>query len=62
VDVFVPECQYLHAGPKFTARMRQWSQALAIPADALTILLEILKLLGTLALIMVTALILLMAG
>jgi len=62
VDVFVPECRYLQAGPKFTARMKQLSQALAIPADTLTVLLEILKLLGTLALILVTALILLMAG
>jgi hypothetical protein len=62
VDVFLPECQYLHTGPKFTARMKQISQSLAIPADALTVLLEVLKLLGTLALIVVTALILLMAG
>jgi hypothetical protein len=62
VDVFLPECHYLHAGPKFTARMKQLSQALAIPADAWTILLETLKLLGTLALIAVTALIMLMAG
>ena len=62
MDVFLPECRYLHAGPKFTARMKQLSQTLAIPADARTVLLEILKFLGTLALIMVTALILLMAG
>jgi len=47
---------------KFAARMKQLSQALAIPADATTVLLEILKFLGTLALIVVTALILLMAG
>jgi hypothetical protein len=42
--------------------MKQLSQALPIPADALTVLLEVLKLLGTLALIGVTGLILLMAG
>ena len=47
---------------KFTARMKQVRQALAIPEDAGTGLLEILKFLGTLALIMVTALIMLMAG
>jgi hypothetical protein len=62
VDVFLPEYRYLQAGPKFTARMKQLSWALAIPAEARTILLEVLKLLGTLALIVVTALILLMAG
>jgi hypothetical protein len=62
VDVFLPECRYLQAGLKLTARMKHWSQARAIPAEARTILLEILKLLGTLALTMVTALIMLMAG
>jgi hypothetical protein len=62
VDVFLPECQYLHPGLRFSARIKQLSQALTIPADAMTVLLEILKFLGTLALIMVTALIMLMAG
>jgi hypothetical protein len=42
--------------------MKQLSPALAIPEDALTYLLEVLKFLGTLALIGVTALIMLMAG
>ena len=42
--------------------MKQLSPALAIPEDAMTYLLEILKFLGTLALIGVTALIMLMAG
>jgi hypothetical protein len=42
--------------------MKQWTQGLAIPEDAGPCLLEILKFLGTLALIMVTALIMLMAG
>jgi len=62
VDVSLPECPYLHPGLKFAARMKQLSQALAIPEDAMTYLLEILKFLGTLALIMATALIMLMAG
>jgi len=62
VDVFLPEYRYLHPGLKFTARIKQLSSALAIPEDAMTVLLEILKFLGTLALIMVTALIMLMAG
>ena len=62
MDVSLPECPYLHPGIKFTARMKQLSQALAIPEDAMTVLLEILKFLGTLALIMATALIMLMAG
>jgi hypothetical protein len=42
--------------------MKQVSQALAIPEDAMTYLLEILKFLGTLGLILATALIMLMAG
>jgi hypothetical protein len=62
VDVSLPECTYLQPDLKFTARMKQLSQALAIPEDAMTGLLEILKFLGTLGLILVTALIMLMAG
>ena len=62
MNVSLPECPYLHPGLKLTGLMRQWRQTLAIPADAATGLLEILKFLGTLALILVTALILLMAG
>ncbi|MDP3182811.1 MAG: hypothetical protein Q8M54_08355, partial [Desulfobaccales bacterium] len=62
VDVFLSECQYLHAGPKFTARIKQWRQALALPEDASAFLLEILKFLATVALIMVSAVIMLMAG
>ena len=62
VDVSLPECPYLQPDLKFTARMKQLSQALAIPEDAMTYLLEILKFLGTLGLILVTALIMLMAG
>ena len=62
MDVSLPECPYLQPGLKFTARMKQLSQALAIPEDAMTGLLEILKFLGTLGLILVTALIMLMAG
>jgi hypothetical protein len=62
VDVFLPECPYLHPGLKFTARIKHVRDALAIPADAMTVLLEILKFLGTLALIGVTAWLMLMAG
>jgi len=42
--------------------MKQLSQALAIPEDAVTGLMEILKFLGTLGLILVTSLIMLMGG
>ena len=61
MDLLLPE-SYLHPDLKVTARMRQLSQALALPADATTYLLEILKFLGILGLIMVTVLIMLMAG
>jgi hypothetical protein len=62
VDVSLHECPYLQPDLKLTVRMKQWSQTLAIPADAGTCLLEILKFFGTLGLILVTALIMLMAG
>ena len=62
MDVSLPECPYLNPGLKFAARMKQLSQAFAIPEDARTYILEIAKFLGTLALIMTTALIMLMAG
>lgn len=62
MDVSLPECPYLQPDLKFAARMKQLSQTLAIPEDAGTYLLEILKFLGTLGLILVIALIMLMAG
>jgi hypothetical protein len=62
MDAYLPAYQELHPGLKFTARLKQWSQTLAIPADATTFLLEILKFLGILALFLVSALILLMMG
>ena len=62
MDASLPECPYLQPGLKFAARMKQLSQSLAIPEDAGTCLLEILKFLGTLGLIVTTALIMLMAG
>ncbi|MDO9530817.1 MAG: hypothetical protein Q7O12_01630 [Deltaproteobacteria bacterium] len=62
MNVSLPECPYLQPDLKFTARMKQLSQAMALPEDAATYLLEILKFLGTLGLILVTALIMLMAG
>ena len=62
MNVSLPECPYINPGLKFTALMKEWSQTLALPADAKTGLIEILKFLGTLALILVTAVIMLMAG
>jgi hypothetical protein len=62
MDVFLPACQYLHPGAKFMARIQQWGQALAISEEATTFFREILKFLGIVALILVNALILLMAG
>ena len=62
MDVSLPEYPYLQPDLKFAARLKQLSQSLAIPEDAMTTLLEILKFLGTLGLILVTALIMLMAG
>jgi hypothetical protein len=62
MDVFVPAYQELHTGPKFTARLKQWCQALALPEDATPFLLEILRFLGIMALILVSGLIMLMAG
>ena len=59
MDAILPKYHYLHGLPEIKAHLRQ---ALAAPEDAMTFLLEILKFLGTLALIMVTALIMLMAG
>ena len=62
MDVILPEYQYLHPGPKFTARLKQLRKALTLPEDAMTFLLEIAKFLATVALLLVTAVILLMAG
>ncbi len=62
VDLSLSEYAYPHPGLKVTARLKQLSQTLALPEDAVTYLLEILKFLGTLGLILVTALIMLMAG
>ncbi len=60
VDAILPECRYLQPGPKFSARIKQWRQALALPADAPAYLLEITKFLGTLALILATGVLLLL--
>jgi hypothetical protein len=62
VDLSLSEYPYLHPGLKGTARLRQLGQTLDLPEDTLTYLLEILKCLGTLGLILATALIMLMAG
>jgi len=62
MDVFLPVYQELHPGPKFAARIKQWSQAFFIPEDAAPFILEVAKFLGILALILVSALILLMVS
>jgi hypothetical protein len=49
----------LHSWPQFSTPGRK---TLAASEDAMALLLEILKFLGTVALIMVTGLVLLMAG
>lgn len=59
MDAILPKYHCLQARPEFMAHIRH---TFAAPEDTMTILLEILKFLGTLALIMVTALIMLMAG
>jgi len=62
MDVFLPECQYLHSGPHFTARLKRLRQALALPEDARAYLVEITKFLATGALILATGVLLLMLG
>jgi hypothetical protein len=62
VDTILPKCQYLQPDPKFTALVKPWRPALALPADAAPFLREVLKFLGTLALIIASGLIMLMAG
>jgi hypothetical protein len=62
VNVYLSECPYLHSGLKFSARLKQWRQALALPEDAGTYLLEITKFLATGALILATGVLLLMLG
>jgi hypothetical protein len=62
MDVFLPECRYLHAEPKFTTRLKQVRPALALPEDAMTYLVEITKFLATGALILATGVLLLLLG
>jgi hypothetical protein len=62
MDVFLPECQYLHSGPRFTARLQRLRQALALPEDAMAYLVEITKFLATGALILATGVLLLLLG
>jgi len=62
MDAYLSDYQCLPPGLKFTARIKQWCEALVIPEEAPTLLLEISKFLATMALIVVTAAILLMAG
>jgi hypothetical protein len=62
MDVFLPECRYLQAGPKFAARFKQVRQTLALPEDAMAYLVEITKFLATGALILATGVLLLLLG
>ncbi len=62
MDVYLPECRYLQAGPKFPVRMKQLRNAVILPEDARTYLLEISKFLATVALIAATGVLLLMLG
>jgi hypothetical protein len=62
MDVFLPDCRYLHSGPKFTARLKQVRQTLALPEDAMAYLVEITKFLATGALILATGVLLLLLG
>ena len=62
MNVYLSECQYLHSGLKFSTRMKHWRQALALPQDASTYLLEITKFLATGALILATGVLLLLLG
>ncbi len=62
MDAILPECQYLQPGLKSRAQMQPWRQALALPEDAGTYLVEIAKFLATVALIATSGLLLLLAG
>jgi hypothetical protein len=62
VNVYLSECQYLHSGPKFSAWLKHWRQALALPQDAPIYLLEITKFLATGALILATGMLMLLLG
>jgi hypothetical protein len=60
VDVFLPECRGLNFRLKVAVHLKNLGEALALPEEAATLGLEILKFLATLGLITVTGLILLM--
>ena len=62
MNVYLTESRYLQPGLRFPARIKQWRQALALPEDASTYLLEITKFLATGALILATGVLLLMLG
>jgi hypothetical protein len=62
MNVYPSECQYLHPGLKFAARLKQRRPALVLPEDATTYLLEITKFLATGALILATGVLLLLLG
>ncbi len=61
MNVYLSEYSYLHSGLKFSTR-RNWRQALALPQDTATYLLETAKFLVTGGLITATGLLMLMLG
>ena len=62
MDAILPKYQHLQHGLKCMARMKQWRQALVLPEDAATYLLEITKFLTVVAMIATTGLLLLLVG
>lgn len=62
MNVFLSECQYLQPGEKFAARLNRGRQALALPEDTATYLLEVARFLATGALILATGVLLLLLG
>ncbi|MEW6659719.1 MAG: hypothetical protein AB1424_13765 [Thermodesulfobacteriota bacterium] len=62
MDAILPESQCRQPGLQGAARMQQWRQAMALPEDAGTYLLEITRFLATVALLATTGLLLLLAG
>ncbi len=62
MSVYLSECQFLPPGLKFAARLKQRRHALALPEDASTYLLEIVKFLATGTLILATGVLLLLLG
>ena len=59
MDTILPKCRCLHVRSELITRLKK---AIAAPEDAKTFLLEVLKFILTVAMIMVTGVVLLMVG